>query len=471
LLFANHLHASGSGSTFHSADSAIITKKYLVGVERKYRKLDRRLTRSSQITLKRLQRSQEYVRKKMLKVDSLGAQRLLSYDEKVRALQMKLEHPVPSQVQSLAGYIPGLDSMQTSLAFLQGNPNAATLFQPKELEELKKTSSALQLLQGKMQSATEIKELIRQRKQQLKDELDKLGLTKEFKKLSREAYYYQQQLNEYKAMLSDPDRMAKKILSAVRSTPAFKEFFSRNSILARLFPMPEGYGTAQALQGLQTRTTVQQQLTRQLSVGSGSGISSDQYLQQQVQQAQAQLNVLKDKVNKLGGGSSDLDIPDFKPNSQRTKTFWKRLEYGINIQSQRPNGLLPVTSDIALAIGYRLNDKSTIGIGAGYKLGWGRDLANISLSSQGISLRSYVDIRLRGSIWISGGYEHNYQHEFRSIEVLKDLDAWQRSGLAGVTKKYRMGSKNGNLQLLWDFLSYSQVPRTQPLKFRVGYTF
>ena len=122
-------------------------------------------------------------------------------------------------------------------------------------------------------------------------------------------------------------------------------------------------------------------------------------------------------------------------------------------------------------MGYKLNDKSTIVIGAGYKLGWGKNISNIKLTSQGVSLRSYLDVKIKGSIWISGGYEENYQNEFTKIDQLKDMNAWQRSGLMGLTKKYKVGKKNGNMQLLWDFLSYSQVPQTPSLKFRVGYLF
>jgi hypothetical protein len=76
---------------------------------------------------------------------------------------------------------------------------------------------------------------------------------------------------------------------------------------------------------------------------------------------------------------------------------------------------------------------------------------------------------MKGSIWISGGYEFDYQHEFEKIDELKNVNAWQKSGLIGLTKKYKVGKKNGNMQLLWDFMSYSQVPRTTALKFRVGY--
>jgi prefoldin subunit 5 len=290
-------------------------------------------------------------------------------------------------------------------------------------------------------------------------------LVTELKSFSKEAYYYKAQVEEYKALLKDPDKMEEKAMGILRNSAAFKDFMAKNSMLSSLFPTPGNYGTAPALQGLQTRTAVQQQLSAQIG-----GAGGQQYLQQQVQAAQAQLNALKDKINKLGGGSGDLEMPDFKPNNQKTKSFLQRIEYGLNIQSQKTNALLPVTSDIALTAGYKLNDKSVIGIGAGYKLGWGKNISNIHLSSQGLSLRSYADIKLKGSIWISGGYEYNYQHEFEKIDQLKDLDAWQKSGLLGLTKKYKIGKKNGNMQLLWDFLSYSQVPRTTALKFRVGYT-
>ena len=44
--------------------------------------------------------------------------------------------------------------------------------------------------------------------------------------------------------------------------------------------------------------------------------------QQNLQAAQGQLNQLKDKLNKLGSnGGGDMDMPDFKPNQQKTKTF------------------------------------------------------------------------------------------------------------------------------------------------------
>src|SRR6201991_2267036 len=101
-------------------------------------------------------------------------------------------------------------------------------------------------------------------------------------------------------------------------------------------------------------------------------------------------------------------MPDFKPNDQRTKTFWRRLEYGTNFQTTRNNYAFPTTSDLGLSVGYKLSEKSTIGIGASYKLGWGNGIQHIVFSSQGAGVRSFVDVRIKGSFSASGGLEYNY---------------------------------------------------------------
>jgi hypothetical protein len=121
-----------------------------------------------------------------------------------------------------------------------------------------------------------------------------------------------------------------------------------------------------------------------------------------------------------------------------------------------------------------------VGIGASYKMGWGKDIKNIVISSQGMGLRSYMDVKLKGSFFVSGGLEYNYQpinnDSLSSTSTMnwKDVSSWQQSGLVGVSKIISLKSKffkKSKLQLMWDFLSYQQVPRTQPVKFRVGYNF
>lgn len=85
-------------------------------------------------------------------------------------------------------------------------------------------------------------------------------------------------------------------------------------------------------------------------------------------QAQGQMSAIQAKLNQPGGQSAaDMDLPpDFQPNTQKTKTFLKRLEYGANIQFAQGNAYFPSTTNIGLTLGYKINDKSTIGTGLSY---------------------------------------------------------------------------------------------------------
>ncbi len=91
-----------------------------------------------------------------------------------------------------------------------------------------------------------------------------------------------------------------------------------------------------------------------------------------------------------------------------------------------------------------------------------------------MGLRSFIDWRLHKSFWLSGGFEMNYRDVFNDVDQLKDLSAWQQSGLLGISKTIAMKTKfvkKTKLSLLWDFLSYQQVSQAPAIKFRVGYSF
>src|SRR4030095_7244827 len=366
----------------------------------------------------------------------------------------------------LRNYAPHLDTLKTAFKFLDKQGAG---------EEVKKTLAKIESLDDNFQKAEEIRKFIRERREQLKQQLEKLGLVKELKKFNKEVYYYAAQIKEYKEILNDPKKIEKKAIELLSKTKVFQDFMKKNSMLALLFRLPgdpNDPAYISSLAGLQTRAQVNNLIQQQVSSGGPNGRAQ---FQQNIQQAQTQLNELKNKLLQFGGGSSDDIMPEgFKPNSQKTKSFLKRLEYGTNFQVQRAQYYFPATSDLGLSLGYKLNDKSIIGVGASYKVGLGQGWNRIEFSSQGAGLRSYVDWKLKGSFWISGGYEMNYRTEFNGIDQLRDLNIWQQSGLLGVSKVINVKSKffkKTKLQLLWDFLSYQQVPRTQPVVFRIGYNF
>ena len=110
---------------------------------------------------------------------------------------------------------------------------------------------------------------------------------------------------------------------------------------------------------------------------------------------------------------------------------------------------------MGLSLGYKLNSKSIIGIGGSYKLGWGSGINNIQLSHQGLGFHSFLDWKLKGSFWISGGYEQNYLATFRSMQELNNRAVWKQSALLGMSKVVDMKSKffkKTRVQLLYDFL-------------------
>lgn len=75
---------------------------------------------------------------------------------------------------------------------------------------------------------------------------------------------------------------------------------------------------------------------------------------------------------------------------------------------------------------------------------------------------------------MTGGYEMNYRSGFQRIAEFKNKSAWQESGLIGMSKVLDLRSKilkKTKVQLLWDFLSYRQVPKPATVLLRIGYNF
>jgi len=449
--------------------SSLVSMKYVDQVEQKASQLEEKLDRASAKLLTSLFKQEARLQRKLAKKDSAAASKVFGDKEAAyQQLQNKLNAGALPQ-----SYIPSLDTLSSSLKFLQQQPQLLNAT-GNASQKIQQSLSKVKGLESQFGKAEEIKQFLKQRRQYLRQQLENTGLAKELKAFNKEVYYYSAQVNEYKQVLKDQKKAEKKALELLSKTQLFKDFMKKNSLLASLFRLPGDPNDPQfqaSLAGLQTRSQVNNLVQQQISAG---GPNAQAQFSQNMQQAQSQLNALKDKLSKFGS-SDELDMPDgFKPNNQKTKTFLQRIEYGATIQSQKSNQFFPVTSDIAFTVGYKLNDNSIIGGGGGYKLGWGSSINRIRLSHEGVSLRSFVDVRLKGSFWLTGGYEMNYREGFDRIAALSDRSGWQESGLIGLSKVVDMRSKllkKTKVQLLWDFLSYGKTPKPASVLFRIGYTF
>ncbi len=478
--------------------------KFFSKINSQTSKLEASITRQTQRYLDRLAKQEDKIRKKLYKqmngaTDSAAARKLysspgLDYKALAQRLQSQTGRlgsvagagnaagtiPGSSAATKIpGGYLSSLDSLKTSLKFLQQNPGLLSggTTSPAQINA---SLAQVNAMESKMQTAGQVQQLIRQRKEQIRQTLSQYahlppGLQNAYQGYSREAYYYGAQVKAYKDELNDPDKLTKQAMGLLGQLPTFQQFMKTHSELAGLFSFPGlsgaggAGGAAKALAGLQTRSAVQQGISSQIAAGGPDAAGA---VSQKIESAQTQLNSLKDKISQAGGGNSGMDIPDFRPNTQHVRTFLRRLTYGFNIQSVRSNYYFPTTTDLGVSLGYKLNDRSTIGIGASYKMGWGQDIGHIAVSTQGVGLRSFFDTKIKGSFFATGGFEYNYQQPIYSLSQIQSLSAWTQSGLIGLTKQYKIGGKmKGNIQLLWDFLSYQQVPKGQPVLFRVGYGF
>jgi len=462
----------GSDLPAQAVPGGELPARFLSRMQCKITSLDDQLTKQTQKYLERMARKEAKLQKKLYKVDSTGAKSLFAGSAgQYAALSQKLAADTGSMHLHLSGeYQAYTDSLQGMLKYLQAHPGSLNAAQ------LQGSLKQLQALQGKLLDADQIKMYIKQRKQQISQYIQQHAnfsglLGKDYQAWKQEAYYYGAQVRAYKEMLNDPDKLEKQALAILGKLPAFQSFMQRNSQLAGLFNLPGGnLFTPQALAGLQTRYQVGGLISQQVSSAGAAGLPS---IQGNIQAAQSKFSSYKDKLMQAGGGNSDKDVADFRPNAQRTKSFLHRLEYGANFQTTR-NNYFPTITDFGLSAGYKLNDRSTIGVGASYKLGWGSGIQHIAFTSEGVGLRSYLDVKIKGSFSATGGYEYNHATPFASVQQLRQWNEWTASGLIGVTKTVSMKSrvfKKTKVALLWDFLSYQQVPRTQAVLFRVGYGF
>ena len=489
LLLTNVLNAQTDTSHLNVATLDKVNTKTFKGLKDKYDKLQKKINKKSFGAIESLEKKEQKVNSKFKSKDSLKYLNLYNEDVKNQYDQLKSSVRNKTNVLSkfpVKQYIPDIDSLQTCLTFFKSQNIAST----DKLKVINSLSDKIVGLQSELEKAHNVENFFSERVSVFKEQMSNSKLNKYKKLVNKKAFYYQAQIQEFKIFVSDKDKMKDKILSQIRTSTQFEKFWKKNSYLASLFPSSTIHeDTGQSVTGLQNRYVVQNSLKFKMGKNANSNIDnlttnsgySEALISKSISEGENQLTQQKEKLSQLSIMNSDDGeiIPDFKPNSQKTKPFLKRLEYGFTIESQSARYNLPTFSDIGITLGYKMNDACRAGLGLSYKIGWG-SIQHLNLTSEGMGLRSYVEIKtpkvakgkILNGIWFSSGYEYNYMSSFKSLQELHtNVTVWQKSFLMGLSKKYKIGRKEANSQLLYDFLHNSQIPRGTALKFRLGYTF
>ncbi|HEY4150750.1 MAG TPA: hypothetical protein VGM41_17550, partial [Chitinophagaceae bacterium] len=452
-----------------ASDAAKVDKmsqQYIAAVGKKSDEVSNDIDKATQQYLDKLQKQELKLQKKLAKVDSVKAHNVFaSSAAKYQQLKNDIYNRAQRLQRSSGRYLPFTDTAATSLKFLSGNPFGSKL--PVNPSQLKDALGKVNALEAQLKQAENVKEFIRQRKEYLKQQLASDNMGSDLKKYNVTAYYYTQQINDYKKALSDPTKAEQKALALLRQYGPFQSFMAKNSALAGLFNVPADYGSAN-MNGLQTISQVQNLLQSRLT---NMGPNAMQTVQASLGAAQSELSKLRNRFPQAG---STGDMPDMNPQATKTQSFKKRLLFGLDMQTTKSNNVIPTYTDFALTAGYRALDRLTFTVGISYKMGWGQDLRHIHLSSQGMGLRSGLDFKVKRSFFLTAGAEANYLSAFNSIKELHDYSAWSMSALTGVSKTVSLKTKffkNTRVSVLYDWLHAAHIPATTAFVFRAGYNF
>ncbi len=460
LFFANLLFISLSGYAQDSAQALTNAQKnkYLAVVGSKTKRMSRSIDNYTSKAINRVIGKERKLKKIVMRFNPVLGKKLFDYSlDSLSKMKTKIKNGLGEIVpSSTKNYYPYLDTLKQSISFIEKTGNSS----------LSSMNDSLNGLEGKFAKVEKLQEFLDERQKLLQENLKQIpGISKYLKNINKDINYFSEQINEYKCVFSERGKIEKLVASSLSKIPAFQNFMKQNSILAGLFPFngspSPANGNIPIVNGIPARVAIQQsQLVNSANIS--------QFARQNAPSPEAVMSKLKNKVNSANGDNNQS--PKFTPNSQRTKSFWKRIEYGTDIQFAKSSTYFPSTTDIALKIGYKLNDKSTITTGVAYKLGLGSGWNKIKFTHQGIGSRSSLDWKMKANFYLQGGFEMNYNNHFKNIDELKDHSGWQPSTLLGLVKKFKLSKKiKGSVQVLYDFLHKRNIPNTQPFVFRFGY--
>ncbi len=456
-----------------------LPKKYFTTVEKKIDKYSSRISGKTEKTLVKLSRWENKIHTLLLKVNPGTASMLFAPGQITFGELLKKYREGKTITEGYkASYNHYLDELTTQLKYIEDKKE---LLDKKYLQPIAQSKKKINKLQQDIENTEALQQVIKERKKQLMQEAMKyLGKTKYLQKINKESFYFFETAKNFREILSDKKKTEETALTILKKIPAFGKFVRENSMLSSLFGSPVASGSpsgAASLAGLQTRASVNALIQNQIASGGAMAI---QQVQQNVQEAQAELTKLKDKILKAGGTSSDMEIPDFKIREVKTKTFKQRLEFGTNFQFEKNNSYLPGSATIGLSAGYRLGNKFLVGLGASYRIGLG-SINKIKITHEAVGIRSFVDWKMKKQFYITGGYEMNYNQRFKNLSALSNsfgnagiASPLQRSALIGLSKKISLKTKlikGTTLQLLYNMLYKTHAVPAKPVVFRVGYNF
>ncbi len=464
-----------ANQSFAQPDSTIesitaLPKKYFTTIDKKIDVYNSRITNKTAATLKKLSRWEQKIQSLLQKVSPETAEKLFGKNQVTfTSLNNQLNRGEAILLSYEAQYDKYRDDLTTSLKYLETQKE---YLDSGIVKKARVTKKSMEELNTKEDQVLALKEFIKERKKKLIEQSIKfIGKSKYLYKINKEAYYYAASLKNYKEHFADSKKTEELVKTILEKIPTFHDFLGHNSQLSDVFSPSSLFSDLSSANSIPVVNGIPSRVALQsFMVSTFPMLTTNPIQQMQIPSVKEKIDLLQNKLNEL----QDLEqkeIPDFKPNSQHIKSFKERLEYGFDCQFKKDDTYHPTNASTSVTIGYKINDKSSAGIGVNYVIGLGKGWKNLNISSEGIGLRTYVKWKLKKGFDIQGGGEWNHL-KFTNISQLKIDKEWQKVALIGFGKNYSITKKvKGNFHLLYDILHRKHFPVSDPFIIRVGYEF
>ena len=312
-----------------------------------------------------------------------------------------------------------------------------------------------------------------------KDELEKQEVYREIKK-ELQPYLnspYMQKLRETDldsltldsllALRQDLFRqLEKKLQEEIKKRPEFKELLKESKEFEKLSGLPEQY--MRELEQFRNGEILQNKAMQEATARAKKLLEENM---PQIHEAQAKLAKLKKKYSVVPS-ANDLSTAT-KRNSLKGHPLNERLVAGLNLQIL---SLEPVRIDFNPVLGYKLDKKAHLAIGATYR-------ARFSALPGGVSQRSGRDELVYGyrafgeyNIWRGLAVHGEYERLSKEFEVGNNGSdiferKWVQGALLGISGYYRIAGKlQGNYSILYNLIyDRQQAVYQSPWVFRFGF--
>lgn len=370
-------------------------------------------------------------------------------------------------------------SMQRTLDSLRGlkqfamnaSQKANGLLQTPKLDELKQ----LDALESKLKQQAQAQQWIQERSEQLMKMGQVSKYTKGLKGISKQSFYYTQQLKSYKNMVNKPSLLEEKALRYLQGMKGFDAATSNPSMNVN---EPNAMSHAKGVEdlermGYQTKRQVKTHLTRQM------GLQKPEQLEQLSSKFKAGKQQLNETKQTLQTSKQDLKKLGFKPNPMRGLPLRLRLEKSMNWQVLRAIDGQPAKLELNAQAGFKHTPTLTYNIVLGGALGLGKDWQHLRLSFEGLRIGANADLKMIWGISGQAGFERVYKSYTNTIvrtgeqqlapQVLTETKQYRDIAYCGLQKSYKLNSKYiGTMLLAYDFL-WKQGNASTPIIWRMGW--